>query len=102
MEHSLLRGRQDNNAGGREAIRRRCCIGTKHYNKRSGQPSLIYRAEVNLERPGRYEMQLIGHAHPAGANGQLFSDLSGVTTALHLIEQAVVVVGVVAEVEKKG
>lgn len=47
-------------------------------------------------------MQLIGHAHPAGANGQLFSDLSGVTTALHLIEQAVVVVGVVAEVEKKG
>lgn len=76
--------------------------GMKYYNKRSGQPSLIYRAEVNLERPGRYEMQLIGHAHPAGANGQLFSDLSGVTTALQMIEQAVVVVGVVAEVEKKG
>ncbi|MCP4405342.1 MAG: hypothetical protein GY801_49580 [bacterium] len=75
---------------------------TRNENKRSGQPALIYRAEVNLDRPGRYEMQLIGHAHPAGANGELFSDLGGVTTALQMIEQAVVIVGAVAEDEDSG
>jgi hypothetical protein len=75
---------------------------TADYNKRSGQPALIYRAEVDLEQPGRYAMHLIGHAHPAGANGDLFTDLSGVTTALQMIEQAVVIIGTTGEVEEKA
>ena len=75
--------------------------GTPGYNKRSGQPALIYRAEVDLEQPGRYTMHLIGHAHPAGANGELFTDLSGVSTALQMIEQAVVIIGTTGEVEEK-
>jgi hypothetical protein len=67
--------------------------GSSAYNKNSGQPAIVYRAEIDLYVPGRYEMKLIGHSHPAGENGELYTDLNKLTTALQMIEQVVVIVG---------
>ena len=62
------------------------------YNKRSGQPALVYQKDIDLSTPSRYEMKLTGHSNPSGADGSLFTDLSGLTTALQIIESVVVVV----------
>ncbi|MBD3307832.1 DUF2271 domain-containing protein [candidate division KSB3 bacterium] len=64
--------------------------GTAVYNRNSGQPALVYRAEVDLSQPGTYEMELIGHSSPSGEDGKLYKDLSGLSSALHMITNAVV------------
>jgi len=60
--------------------------GDRHYSA-SGQPSLIYESELidpsNLK--DKYFMTVIGHGHFNGSNGQLFTDLSGHTTALNIV-----------------
>ena len=63
-----------------------------NYNGVSGQPAVVYRAKVNVAAPGRYDMTLIGHSSPSGKDGQLYEDVSSLTTALHIVKQAVVVV----------
>jgi hypothetical protein len=51
----------------------------------SSQPSVVYKATLNLAAPGqKVSMVPIGHGHPAGSNGQLFTDLSTLTTALQI------------------
>jgi len=61
-----------------------------NYNGVSGQPSVVYRAKVNLNAPGRYAMTVFGHGSPAGADGQLMADVTTLTTALQIIQEAVV------------
>jgi len=58
----------------------------------SGQPSLIYATDViDLNAPAeKYEMKLLGHGHYSGATGELFTDVSGFTTALEIVKQVVV------------
>ena len=57
----------------------------------SSQPAVVYRAAIKNQR-GSKEMQLmpIGHSHWSGATGELFSDLSTITTALQIIRRATV------------
>lgn len=59
--------------------------------KTSSQPSLVYRASINTDSPD-YPVQLkaIGHGHYSGANGELFEDLSTLTTALKIAEKILV------------
>ncbi len=62
----------------------------------SGQPSVIYQANVNLDdNQQAYLMQPIGHGHYSGANGTLYKDMTGIDTALQLIKRVVVQVGAV-------
>lgn len=63
-----------------------------NYNGVSGQPAVVYAAKVNLNQPGAYPFELIGHSSPSGADGQLFSETSALTTALKIISKAVVTV----------
>jgi len=51
----------------------------------SSQPALIYAADINSDKKG-VDIQLnpIGHAHYAGKDGSLTSDLSTLTTALNI------------------
>jgi len=63
-----------------------------NYNGVSGQPAVVYAAKVNLSQPGEYPFELIGHSSPSGADGQLFSDTSTLTTALKILSSAVVTV----------
>lgn len=55
---------------------------------KSAQPALVYEAVVDLqvkEKP--FVMKPIGHSHPYGATGELFEDLSTLTTALEIAEK---------------
>lgn len=51
----------------------------------SSQPSLVYRARVNCSGKGQIvSLRPVGHGHYAGATGELFSDLSTLTTAMEI------------------
>ncbi len=54
-----------------------------------GQPSLVYRAEVRNSK--KYTlMELIGHGHHSGMTGELFTDVSKITTAKNILERIIV------------
>lgn len=60
----------------------------------SGQPSLIYGTSLEGEMNGDVrEMELLGHGSPAGTDANIHRDLTGVTSALQIIERARVRVG---------
>lgn len=53
----------------------------------SGQPSLIWQGTIGLGGGAALStLKLVGHGHPAGANGRTFTDLSTLTTALDIVE----------------
>ncbi len=54
----------------------------------SGQPSLVCRAVVKLSEPDENgaEFKLIGHGSASGADGRIYEDLSGIDSALKIIE----------------
>ncbi|MBL7113875.1 MAG: hypothetical protein ISS19_18195 [Bacteroidales bacterium] len=55
--------------------------------KTSCQPALVYAAEIDLNnRQSSYPMKVIGHSHYSGKTGELFTDLSTITTALDIGE----------------
>lgn len=60
----------------------------------SGQPSLVYMAEVDLDGGDRYLLlRPIGHGHHSGADGALTESLDGFDTALELVGPVLVEVG---------
>lgn len=64
--------------------------GNEEYMK-SAQPALVYEARVDTESPGnKIMMKPIGHSHPYGATGELFEDLSTLTTARKIAEKITV------------
>ena len=59
--------------------------------KWSCQPALVYEAVVDPREPGRsYLMKPVGHSHYSGRTGELFSDLSTLTTALQIADSIIV------------
>lgn len=59
--------------------------------KTSCQPALVYSVSIDLDDPmDSYEMKIIGRSHHSGENGQLYSDLETLSTALHIAEKIVV------------
>lgn len=53
--------------------------------KTSCQPSLVYMCEVDRNDPKpEYTLEVIGHGHYAGRTGELFTDISTLTTALEI------------------
>ncbi|MEE4360491.1 MAG: hypothetical protein V2I63_03095 [Pseudomonadales bacterium] len=57
----------------------------------SGQPSIIYSAEVDLDGDrNAWLLEPIGHGHPSGADGDLTADLTGFDSALALVGPVVV------------
>jgi len=61
-----------------------------NYNT-SLQPALVYEATISPEssKP-EYLLSLIGHSHPSGETGELFSDLTTITTAKEIVSKIVV------------
>jgi|LSQX01.2.fsa_nt_gb hypothetical protein len=54
----------------------------------SAQPALVYEALIDLDSgTSEIEMKAIGHSHWSGRNGELFKDLSTLTTALNISER---------------
>lgn len=57
----------------------------------SGQPAVVYAAEVDLSSGGReFEAVLIGHSSPDGTSGGVDPDVSGLTSALRIVERITV------------
>lgn len=54
----------------------------------SAQPALVYRATIDPTSPGEeYVLRPIGHSHYGGADGNLYTDLSTLTTALEIASE---------------
>lgn len=59
--------------------------------KMSCQPALVYKADIDSSSPkDSYYMKPVGHSHYSGKTGELFTDLSTLTTALHIADSIVV------------
>ena len=59
--------------------------------KMSCQPALVYEAIIDMNKvEDSYPMKVIGHSHYSGKTGELFRDLSTITTALHIAESVIV------------
>jgi hypothetical protein len=62
--------------------------------KMSCQPALVYEAVVDTRNAAQdYSMKPIGHSHYSGKTGELFTDLSTLTTAMHIADSIIVRVG---------
>jgi hypothetical protein len=57
--------------------------GDENY-KMSCQPALVYEALVENYQNKEFHMKAIGHSHYSGMTGELFTDLSTITTALDI------------------
>lgn len=52
------------------------------------QPALVYEATIQTDSEIKnYEFNLIGHSHPSGENGELFTDLNTITTAKNIAQK---------------
>ena len=59
--------------------------------KMSCQPAVVYEAVIDMRNPEKkYVMQPIGHSHYSGKTGELFNDLSTLTTALHIADSIII------------
>ncbi len=52
--------------------------------KTSSQPAVVYKADFDTNDQKEIEMKPIGHSHYAGETGELFTDLSTLSTALKI------------------
>ena len=57
----------------------------------NAQPAVVYEGTVDMSLlKDRYLLRPVGHSHPTGATGELFSDLGTITTALQIADSVVV------------
>jgi hypothetical protein len=53
----------------------------------SGQPSVVWQGTIDLGAgPALATLKPVGHGHPSGASGEVFPDLSTLTTALEIVD----------------
>lgn len=55
-----------------------------------GQPSMIYSARINPDVSGPALFRLLGRGHHSGQTDSLYTDLSTITTARHILNWAIV------------
>ena len=57
----------------------------------SGQPSVVWQGELQIgNAPSQNSLKKIGHGHPAGKDGKIYSDSGTLDTALDIVESIVV------------
>ncbi|MFW6289630.1 MAG: hypothetical protein ACOC0R_01580 [Mariniphaga sp.] len=55
------------------------------------QPAIVYAVTIDPEYPSdEFKLNPIGHSHPSGANGKLFTDLTTLTSAKEIAHQITV------------
>lgn len=56
-----------------------------------GQPSIIFESSIDMnDEKDYYLMEMVGHGHHSGQTGEIFDDLSTLTTAKDIVERIVV------------
>lgn len=67
--------------------------GDKNYLN-NAQPAVVYESLIDQDNlADRYVLKPVGHSHPSGKTGELFPDLSTLTTALEIADSIVVRIG---------
>lgn len=57
----------------------------------SGQPALVYKTDVDLSTGQTvFEARLVGHSSPDGSTGEIYTDMSGLTTALQIVKGIII------------
>lgn len=57
----------------------------------SGQPAVIYAKKINLtDNEQKYSLEMIGHSSTNGENGNVYSDISKLTTAKRIVEEIII------------
>jgi hypothetical protein len=57
----------------------------------TAQPSVIYQTIIDFGNPSKLlQMEVVGHGHHSGQNGDVYPDTSKLTTALELVERILV------------
>jgi hypothetical protein len=57
----------------------------------SAQPALVYKAYLQkTEQKSKIKLQLIGHSHYSGRDGEIYSDINSITTARDITESVTV------------
>ncbi|WP_394204707.1 DUF4405 domain-containing protein [Shewanella waksmanii] len=57
----------------------------------SAQPSIVYEAIIDLDSKDEFvSMKRVGRGHHSGRDGQIYTDLQGMTSALHLVDRVLV------------
>lgn len=68
-------------------------FGDENYSAESGQPAVIYEAIIDLTVTRKeYKMQMIGHSSPDGSNGELYTDLSKLTSAKEIVKEITITI----------
>lgn len=59
----------------------------------SGQPAVVYSANVDLSSGKKsFEALPAGHSSPDGSTGKLYEDISGLTSALHIVKRIIITI----------
>lgn len=65
-------------------------VGDSSYSggeKGSGQPAVVYAANIDMSSGKHtFEAELMGHSSPDGTSGNIFEDISTLTTALNIVK----------------
>jgi hypothetical protein len=72
-----------------DAYPENAAVGEENYSGGrwgSGQPSLVYRTVIDPTKDGESTLELVGHGSADGSNGKVASDLSGITSALDIVQ----------------
>jgi len=59
---------------------------TKSSSKSSGQPSLVYAAQIDTDNESIAEFKLIGHGSSDGSDGVIYKDMSNISDALKILK----------------
>ena len=59
-----------------------------------GQPAIVYSAEIFLKEGSKqsYFLEPVGHSHHSGETGELFADLSNISTALEIVDRVIITI----------
>jgi len=62
--------------------------GDTNYSGDSGQPAVVYSAEIDLDSGRKqYTATIIGHSSPDGSNGDIYPGISSLTSALNIAKE---------------
>ncbi|MDR1115312.1 MAG: DUF2271 domain-containing protein [Tannerella sp.] len=62
--------------------------GDTNYSGSSGQPAIVYSAEIDLDSSRKqYTATIAGHGSPDGSSGDIYPDTSSLTSALNIAKE---------------
>jgi hypothetical protein len=65
--------------------------GSPDFNAENGQPSVVWRGDLVVgSKPAKIILSPFGHGHPMGKDGEIYTNMKGITDALQIVEDIAV------------